>query len=762
MRSRRSLLLVAAVGCVSAGLAFYLTSRTSIAAAEVRTAAAQGSQGPAFFGDLLSRNHDYVYQSLLGIYRDRYVPQPISGGHFGVSQSGEASRKANKQQDRSRRQVDEPTPTAATPFSLLSGQARVDPDVDSSPGQRQIEPDVVAMIGPVSQDKDLRDLPYLPPGKERDGGPLRRHPPAAPTLDGQKSAAVSDPAMPFKAPSAPSAMPTPIQTFAGVTSATSGCGCLPPDTDGDVGRSHYIQSVNSSIQIFNKTGTSLAGPTTYNSFFSALGAATPCGDGLHNDGDGIAFYDHVADRWVVSDFAFANFPGVLFYQCIGVSKTSDPVAGGWWLYAVQVDPANPTYLGDYPKFGMWPDAYYMSVNEFSNNTTFNGVRVYAFDRNSMINGNPANTVAFSVLPADLGDQYSFVPSSFRTGSPPPAGRPNMFMDVNSSTTAGTVETQVFVRRFHVDFATPANSTFGADPVHHAPDGIVTVNGFVDAFTTTTLIVPQNGTTRLLDTLGDKLMYPLVYQNRNGTESIYADQTVNNNQGGTGPTAIRWYQFNVTGNTIPAAPAQQQTFNNAADGLWRFMPSINVDRIGNMVIGYSASSATAEPSIRYAGRLAGDPASTLAQGEVVMQAGAGHQTSSSGRWGDYSTMFVDPNDACTFFHTNEYYTATGSATWATRVGSFAFPSCNLATAAAVGVSGRVLTADGSGLRNARVTMTDPNGRVRTVMTGAFGYYHFDNVESANYVVGVTSRKYAYQPRVVAVNDELADVDFTPQP
>ena len=229
-------------------------------------------------------------------------------------------------------------------------------------------------------------------------------------------------------------MPSPIQTFAGMNSTQSGCGCLPPDTDGDVGPNHYIQSVNSSIKIFDKLGNALNGTngTTYNSFFSALGGGNPCGNN-QNRGDGIVFYDHMADRWVVSDFAFGAFPGAgPFMQCIGVSRTSDPVAGGWWLYALQVDPANANYLGDYPKFGLWPDAYYLSMNEFSNNTTFNGVRVYALDRNSMINAGPANAIGFSILPADLGDQYSLVPASFRTGDPPPAGQPEWFMDVNSS------------------------------------------------------------------------------------------------------------------------------------------------------------------------------------------------------------------------------------------------------------------------------------------------------------------------------------------
>ena len=544
-------------------------------------------------------------------------------------------------------------------------------------------PDAVQLVGPVSQDLDLRDLPYIPPNTEDEELRLTRHP----KLQNQ---GVTDPTLPVKEPAQPSAMPSPIQNFGGITSATSGCGCLPPDTDGDVGPNHYIQSVNSSIQIFNKTGTSLSGPTTYNSFFSAMGPSTPCGSN-QNDGDGFVFYDHLADRWVVSDFAFPSFPGTSFYQCVGVSKTSDPVAGGWWLYAVQVDPANPSFLGDYPKFGLWPDAYYFSVNLFSSPTTFNGVRVFALPRSAMINGTGAPNaggVAFTITPADLGDAYSLVPATFRTGLAPAAGTPEYFMAINSPAAADIVETQVFTWRFHVDFTTPANSTFGIG-VGHTPNGTTTVNGFVDAFTTTTLLVPQAITPRLLDTLGDKLMTPLVYQNLLGTESLWASHTINNNQNGTGPTAIRWYQFNVTGGIIPAVPLQQQTFNNGADGLWRWMPSIAVDGQGNMSIGYTASSSTTNPAINYAGRLATDPLNSLAQGEGLLIQGAGHQLSTSGRWGDYSALAIDPSDGCTFWHTNEYYSATSLAGWNTRIGSFKFPLCSVPTEAKV----KTFTADG---------------------------------------------------------------------
>ncbi len=557
---------------------------------------------------------------------------------------------------------------ALVAFSMYSGPSAL---AQKPKGNQKVmsKGELVRMIGPVSQDRDLRALPEIPQLEAENEQPLRRHPFTRPG-----KITTNDPIRAVRKTIEAIAMPTPSATYPGITSAQSACGCLPPDTDGDVGPNHYIQAVNSRFKILDKSGNELLAPTTYNTFFAPLGAGNPCGNN-QNDGDAVVFYDHLADRWVISDFAFPAFPGTSFYQCFGVSKTSNPVSGGWWLYALQVDPSNPTYLGDYPKFGMWPDAYYMTVNMFSNNTTFNGVRVYALPRNDMINGTGApnpGAIAFSIDPATLGDSYSLVPASFRTGSPPPVGTAEYLLAVDSPSAAGVVQTQVHVWRFHVDFAIPANSTFGSGATH-AADANITVNGFVDAFTTTSNLVPEPvvTTNRYLDTLGDKIMYPLVYQNLGGTESLWADQTVNNNQGGTGPTGIRWYQFNVTGGVIPATPAQQQTWTNAADGLWRWMPSIALDAQGNMAIGYTASSTTTEPSIRYAGRLAGDPLNSLTEGEAIMQAGGGHQTSTSGRWGDYSSLFVDPTDGLTFWHTNEYYSAIAAAAWNTRIGTFKF-------------------------------------------------------------------------------------------
>ena len=208
--------------------------------------------------------------------------------------------------------------TAQSPNQSANGPQRSGP-----------QPDVVAMVGPVALNQDLRSLPYVAPNAEIEEKRLTRYPhPEIPSPTSQSDYPRFDALMKQILAPAPK-MPAPLLTFDGMNSSQSGCLCLPPDTDGDVGPNHYVQSVNSSIKIFDKSGNPLNGAngTTYNSFFLTL-AGTPCSG--FNNGDGFVFYDHLADRWVVTDFAFpGSLPGAgPFYECIGVSQTGDPVSGG--------------------------------------------------------------------------------------------------------------------------------------------------------------------------------------------------------------------------------------------------------------------------------------------------------------------------------------------------------------------------------------------------------------------------------------------------
>jgi hypothetical protein len=233
---------------------------------------------------------------------------------------------------------------------------------------------------------------------------------------------------------------------------------------------------------------------------------------------------------------------------------------------------------------------------------------------------------------------------------------------------GIVQSDVPGWLFHVDFLNPNNSTLGIGS-DHSPNAHITVNEFVSPGMD--FEVPQLGTEQGLDTLGDRMMTPVVYQNRNGAESLWADHTIIVTLP-NGPTLIRWYQFDVTGGNFPLEPVQQQDWSNGNDALWRWMPSIAVDENGNTAIGYSTSSTTIFPSIRYAGRLATDPLGNLSQGEAIMTNGGGSQTRGS-RWGDYTMTTIDPSDGMSFWHTNEYYMTTSDRNWSTRVGRFQFPA-----------------------------------------------------------------------------------------
>jgi hypothetical protein len=537
-------------------------------------------------------------------------------------------------------------------------------------------PDVVHLIGPVRTATDVRHLPYLPPKEEFDEQILTRYP------HGTEAMPPAAPPSPYlqklmKGLSRPTPkMPGPLLTFEG-GGAAGFCACAPPDSDGDVGPNHYVEAINSAFAVFDKSGNDLTGPITYNTLFAPLGGGTPCGAG-QNDGDPFVMYDQIADRWVISDFAFPGLPGSgPFFQCIAVSETADPT-GSYFLYAVQHEPTQTTWVGDYPKMALWTEpapggAYHLTVNLFDGPTlAFKGVRVFAFDRAAMLAGDPSPTaIAFTVPLAGVGDSYSFVAANFRTGNAPPAGRDEMLLAIDSPATGGVTLTQVHARLFHVDFVTPGNSTFGIG-ADHTPNAEISVNGFIDAFTSANgfTIVPQLGTAQRIDTLGDKIMTPMVYRFDGATESLWTSNTVCTDAPCTQPTGVRWYQFDVTGGTFPATPVQQQTWTNNDDGLYRFMSSIAVDNAGDTVIGYSVSSSSINPGIRYAGRLSADPPSDLVQGEGTMFNGTGSESDTNGRWGDYSMTTVD-TDGMTFWHVNEYEAVTGSFNWHTRIGKFDF-------------------------------------------------------------------------------------------
>ncbi len=515
---------------------------------------------------------------------------------------------------------------------FLLAQAETKPTGAQGPGVRG--PFIGPPVRAISFDGDVRKLPQAKPLPNRERPrPLRPGKVTAP----QSNAPFRDPAV--QTTKAPLVMPTPMANFKGLDFLNWGDG-YPPDTNGDVGPSHYIQTVNTSIGIFSKTGTQLAA-FSFDSFFT--GAVSPCNS---NQGDPVVLYDAMADRWLISDFAWTNLVNGPYYECFAVSKTSDPVFGGWWLYTFQTD---ASFMADYPKIGVWPNAYYMSANMFdilngAGNASYQGVRVWAFDRVSMFSGT-LNSVYFDVS----SSYFSLLPSNLRGTSQPPSGSPNFFTSIDSA--FGTLTT-LYLFNFTLTGSWPTPAATFTGPTN------LTVASFTERFAD----IPEDGGNSL-DSLGDRLMMQLQYRNMNGTESLWANHTVNSG----GVTGIRWYEIRNP-NGSPTI-YQQGTFQ--PDSNYRWMGSLAVDRNGNMAVGYSVSSSGMFPAIRYAGRLSTDTLDTLGQGEASLIEGTGAQTITN-RWGDYSAMTIDPSDDCTFWYTNEYYETSGG-NWQTRIGSFRFPS-----------------------------------------------------------------------------------------
>jgi hypothetical protein len=436
-------------------------------------------------------------------------------------------------------------------------------------------------------------------------------------------------------------IPVPIRTFDGIPFPGVGCNCAPPDPNGAVGLTQYVQIVNEAYQVFDKaTGNSVLGPNSISSIWSGFGGV--CQN--NGSGDPVVLYDHLANRWLISQFAGVS---TITDECVAISTTSD-ATGSYYRYGFHLG----TNFFDYPHLSVWPDAYYMSMNVFNaSGTTYLGPQAFAFDRSKMLAGQPATFVS-PVGPLG-GSVDPFLPADLDGPTLPPTGAPNTFVGFPGQASNPNYTTY----HFHVDFVTPANSTFTTFATPPAA-------GFTALCPTTRACVPQNGVTssNYLDGIGDRLMFRLAYRNFGDHESVVGTYTVSSG----GVAGLRWFELrNVTSG--PVTVYQQSTYQ--PDTTWRWMGSAAMDGQGNLAIGFSASSSSIKPQLRYAGRLATDPLNTLAQGEAHLYDGTGSQTGSGNRWGDYSSLTVDPVDDTTFWYTNEYYSTTTSFNWRTRIGSF---------------------------------------------------------------------------------------------
>jgi hypothetical protein len=502
----------------------------------------------------------------------------------------------------------------------------------------------------------LRDLPSIDLNQDKDKAP-REHPVKPIPQPDQKSGPVEDKGL-QSISVGPFVAATPVTNFDGVGIPNYGVNAAPPDTNGSVGSTQYVQWVNEAFAVFDKsTNTMVPGfPKNGNTLWAGFGG--PCE--TSNDGDPIVLFDKIAKRWVLTQFAISSTP---FRQCVAVS-TSEDATGTYNRYEFTYG----TDFNDYPKVGVWPDGYYITYNIFANGQTFRGSKVCAFDRAKMLAGQPATQQCFqlstsfgALLPADLDGASATLggPGSTSSTGLPPAGAPNYMVNFGTNS--------LNVWKFHVDWNTPANTTL-TGPTN------IPVNAFTRACSGGACI-PQPGTSQLLDSLADRLMYRLAYRNFGTHASLVVNHSV---QVGTNKrditSGLRWYELRVNSTTGSVSVNQQGTFS--PDSNFRWMGSMAMDKKGNIGLGYSISSKTVFPSVFFTGRSFDSNLSPgVLEAETSIFGGSGAQQRNLNRWGDYSSLSVDPVDDCTMWFTTEYLKTNGTFNWSTRIGKIKFNNCN---------------------------------------------------------------------------------------
>lgn len=442
-------------------------------------------------------------------------------------------------------------------------------------------------------------------------------------------------------------------------------GADPNDTNGDVGPNDYVQMINSQFRIFDKQGVPRGPAAAISTLWTSVNPADTSECATQNAGDPVVLYDNLADRWLLSQFArdLTGPPGGGFI-CFAISQTANPT-GTYYLYQFRTQ-----RFPDYYKVGAWPDGYYVSANLGGPNTAMANV----YDRANMLNGNPAGSVQFEV-PSFAGNFDALMPSDVDGSTAPPAGTPNFLYRPHDTAVASAPAPfdNVEMWEFHTDWITPASSAItGPTFVQTAPFDSTTC-GYVFP----TDCVPQPGTAQLITAIPLAGMFRFPYRNYGSREVLAGNFTVDAN--GADGVGIRWFILERTGGgawTVATEGTYAPQPVGAPAFVHRWMGSVAMDRFGNLALGESRSSSqhptgtTGFPSLYYTGRTASDPNGLLPQPEILIR--QGQSATGDDRWGDYSSMTVDPVDDCTFWYTGDSTAAGGFRQ--SSIASFRFSDC----------------------------------------------------------------------------------------
>jgi hypothetical protein len=475
---------------------------------------------------------------------------------------------------------------------------------------------------------------------------------------------------------APLAIPSPMANFEGLRNEDNfnifGFRVNPPDPVGD--GPNRAEMVNIVFGVYSKTGTLLLGPVDTGTLWAGF-AIEDCTD---PSGDPIVLYDQFTDRWLLSQFTTRGLddPSLPFYNCVAISQTGDPT-GAYYRYAFTTGFNFP----DYPKYGVWTHSYLITTREFGNiDPSIYGIGVYGLEKNKMLQGDPnARMVSFLLEDSDvpinlIGD--GLLPADI-DGKQKPNG--DALIPI-----IGTQDNNAFygaafdaLNIWELDVKWRSTPTASIALKTQLP--VAAFDSIYPCAPSSRDCLPQpgvNNPTHYLDILSyrQRPTWRLAYRNFGTYEALVTNQSVEALPANAG---VRWYEIRRTGGTYSLY--QQGTYA-PGDGVHRWMGSVAQDKKGNLAVGYSVvNGLDVYPGIRYTGRLAGDPLGQLTLGEGTIMNGTGVQTSSNSRWGDYTSMNIDPVDDCTFWYVNEYYAVSGTPAdprpWQTRIASFKLPGCN---------------------------------------------------------------------------------------
>ena len=409
-------------------------------------------------------------------------------------------------------------------------------------------------------------------------------------------------------------------------------GAAPSDPTGAAGPNHYVAAYNIGFRIFDKNGNPLTNAASLNTLFP----------GHSSDGDPIVLYDQFADRFLITNFDVSHTPNKLL---VAVSQTSDPVNGGWYIYAFDVPGTSTSNFVDYPKFSIWSDGYYITTNKDASTAATSEV-VYVMERDKMINGDQtAQMIGFSLPGIRTHGFYS--PSGFNVNGnqmPPAGNAPIIYMQDDSWSGVNTDHLKIW--NINVNWNSPNSSTISQ------PQQLPTT-AFNSVFNNGSFSnLPQpNGTD--IDALQATVMFMTNYRRFSNYNSVVLNFVVNTDN--MGKAGIRWFELRQDNDGDPWYIYQEGTFIDPSNH-HTFAGSINMDRLGNIGLGYTITDSNQVPELHYTGRLATDPLNQMTiTPDVVIN---GVTSSNVSRYGDYAQLTVDPIDDKTFWFISEYFTYQG--------------------------------------------------------------------------------------------------------